>query len=409
LSSDSAQRTERPLGGLPQAIVVGPGGMTLIHALARRGVPVRILAFPRQRWVARSRMADGYVLGRLPGARDEWLSTLERLAGLGEGVLISGSDRATEFLVAERERIPAGLRSFESPGSAHLRLLDKGSLYGLAERVGVRTPWTLRLPAASELEAVLEQASYPCVLKPALSHVWRRLFGEHRVLLARGPDELARLAAPGLEAGLELLVSEYVPGPEVNLENAVILRRADGSQAISFGIRKLRQYPPGFGAGSLHVTADLPEAMALGTALLDAAAFVGLATVEAKRHAETGELVLVEVNAKVTQPFGLGDAAGVDASWRLYATLAGLPLGPQERPRLGVRNVVPTLEPRAAWVHLAGGGSLRSLLASYRGVRDFSGIGLHDPIPSALVLWSQLQLGIGFLRRRAARGARQAS
>jgi predicted ATP-grasp superfamily ATP-dependent carboligase len=374
--------------------------MTLIHALARRGVPLRVLAFPRQRWVARSRMAEGHVLGRLPDAREQWLSTLERLARLGEGVLISGSDRATEFLVAERERIPAALRSFESPRSAHLKLMDKGSLYELAERVGVRTPWTLRLPSATELERVIEEASYPCVVKPALSHVWRRLFGEHRVLLARDRDELARLAAPGLEAGLELLVSEYVPGPEANLENAVILRRSDGSQAISFGIRKLRQYPPGFGAGSLHVTADLPETMALGTALLDAAGFAGLATVEAKRHADTGELVLVEVNAKVTQPFGLGDAAGVESSWRLYATLAGLPLSPQRRPRLGVRNVVPTLEPRAAWVYLAGGGSVRSLLASYRGVRDMSGIGLHDPVPAALVLWSQLRLALSFLRRR---------
>jgi hypothetical protein len=46
------------------------------------------------------------------------------------------------------------------------------------------------------------------------------------------------------------------------------------------------------------------------------------------RHAETGELVLIEVNARVLGHFGLGDASNVDASWRLYATLAGLPLGP---------------------------------------------------------------------------------
>ena len=149
--------------------------------------------------------------------------------------------------------------------------------------------------------------------------------------------------------------------------------------------------------------------MRVGAELLDAAGFVGLATVEAKRHEKSGELVLVEVNAKVTQPFGLGDAAGADASWRLYATLAGLPLGPQPPARLGVRNVVPTLEPRAAWMHLAGGGSLRSLLGSYRGVRDTSGITLRDPVPAALALSSQLQLARAFLGRWSGGPEREAS
>ena len=385
---------------LPQAIVVGPGGMTMIGTLARRGVPVRVLAFPRQAWVARSRMAEGHVLGRLPAAREEWLSTLERLAERGPGVLISGSDRATEFLVAERERIPQSLRSFESPESAHLRLMDKGTLYELAERAGVRTPWTLRLASSAELEEVGERASYPCVLKPALSHVWRRLFGEHRVLLARGPEELARLAAPGLEAGLELLVSEYVPGPERNLENAVLVRLADGSYPLAYGLRRLRQYPPGFGASALTESAEVPETMRLGRALLDAAGFAGLTSVQTKIDERSGEAVLIEANVRVPQHFGLGEASGIEAPWRLYASLAGLELGPQPRQRLGVRAVVATMEPRAAWVQLADGRSVRSLLASYRGVRDVSGHALSDPLPLWIIAWREMKMGAGFLWSR---------
>ena len=45
--------------------------------------------------------AEGHVLGNLPESSQEWLATLSRLAERGDGVLISGSDRATEFLVAE--------------------------------------------------------------------------------------------------------------------------------------------------------------------------------------------------------------------------------------------------------------------------------------------------------------------
>jgi predicted ATP-grasp superfamily ATP-dependent carboligase len=140
--------------------------------------------------------------------------------------------------------------------------------------------------------------------------------------------------------------------------------------------------------------------MAVADSLLGAAGFVGLATVETKVHAETGERVLIEVNAKLTQPFGLGDVAGLDASWRLYATLAGLPLPPQPAAAAGVRNVVPTLEPRAAWAYLRGGGRPRELLGSYRRVRDFSGLSLRDPLPLALVARRQARLGARYLRRR---------
>jgi predicted ATP-grasp superfamily ATP-dependent carboligase len=122
--------------------------------------------------------------------------------------------------------------------------------------------------------------------------------------------------------------------------------------------------------------------MALANRLLEAARFEGLAVVEAKRHAETGEAVLIDVNVRLPQHLGLGDAAGIDASWRLYATLADLPLADQPRPSLSVRNVVPSLEARAAWAHLADGGSPRTLLASYRGVRDLSGLSLLDPLPA---------------------------
>ena len=54
----------------------------------------------------------------------------------------------------------------------------------------------------------------------------------------------------------------------------------------------------------------------------------------------------MEVNVRIPQNIGLGEAAGVEASWRIYATLAGIPLEPQRTQRDGVRVVVPT--PRGA-------------------------------------------------------------
>jgi predicted ATP-grasp superfamily ATP-dependent carboligase len=144
--------------------------------------------------------------------------------------------------------------------------------------------------------------------------------------------------------------------------------------------------------------------MALAARLLDAAGFVGVANVETKRHAETGELVLIEVNARLPQCWGLADAAGTDGSWRLYATLAGSPLDPPSSVKLGVRSIAPSLEPKAVVANLAEGRlTLGGLLASYRGVRDVSGLSVLDPGPVAALAWMQIRSLLRALAHRLAR------
>jgi D-aspartate ligase len=388
---------------LPQAILLNPygSGPAMVRSLHHHGVEVSVLVPPATAWLSRTRWADGYVLPQIEDNSQAWLDRLSRIAERGPGVLISGDDVATEFLVKERSRIPAHLRSFESQHSAHLELLDKTPQYELAARVGVRFPWTVRLSAMEELDAVAKQASYPCLVKPALSHQFRHLFSNRRVFVIDGADDLRGVAGPALEAGLELLVTEYVPGPETAIEAAMIVRTADGSLPLAYGMRKIRQWPPGFGAGTLNESVAIPDTMALGKRLLDAAAYEGIAGVEIKRHAETGELVLMEISVRVDTHFALGDACGVDATWRLYATLAGIPLGPQPPQRLGVRSIVPSLEPRLVGKQLWQRElSPRDLLASYRGLRDLSGLTLRDPGPVLALVALQWRRGTTFLRRR---------
>jgi predicted ATP-grasp superfamily ATP-dependent carboligase len=231
---------------------------------------------------------------------------------------------------------------------------------------------------------VAARATYPSLLKPVLSHVYRNLFGTRRNILVHDPDELRTAAIPALDAGLEWLVTEFVPGPETNLEGAVTVRLADGSLALGYTRRKLRQHPPYFGAGSLLETVPAPEVMAMAQRLLEAANFVGISSLEAKRHEVTGEHVLMEINIRIPQNIGLGEAAGVEPSWRLYATLADIRLPPQRPQRDGVRVIVPSLEMRAAPAYVrAGDLSLRQLLGSYGSVRNVSGLSLKDPGPLA--------------------------
>lgn len=298
------------------AIFIEPndGCLTMARLLVRRGVAAYGLGNHRGSYVLRSRAFRGTVLAPIANDPRPWLERLDGFAG-SAGVLISGSDAATEFLATSRGSIPADLRSFESEHSAHLGLMDKRTLYETARAAEVRCPWTLRATASDEVEEIVADAAYPCIVKPELSHRGKAA-GNFRTMLVESAARLRDVLVSALDADVPMLVTEHVPGAENQLEGAVTLRMADGRYALEYGRRKVRQHPIDFGSGSLLRSAHVPETMALAKRLVEAVDFVGISSFEAKRHAFTGERVLTEINVRVPLNFGLGDASGVDATWR---------------------------------------------------------------------------------------------
>jgi hypothetical protein len=70
-----------------------------------------------------------------------------------------------------------------------------------------------------------------------------------------------------------------------------------------------------------------------------------------------------------------------------------------------VKSIVPTLEPRLVGKQLwQRQMSPRELLASYRGLRDLSGLTLRDPGPVAALIAIQWRRATAFLRRRTSSG-----
>lgn len=389
---------------LPRAIVLDPSdnGPGLVRSLRRRGVAVTVLAGAYYSWNACGRGFDGRVLSSSPEAVEDWLEVLQEIAACGTGVLIPASDMASVFVAEERARIPSNLRSFESAVSGHLELMDKARLYALAARSHIAYPATHVVTSRAEIESVGRDAAFPLLMKPALSHRWRALFGLRRAFVVDDLPALRAVATPAVDAGLAVLMSEYVPGPVANIESALLIRRDDGSIPLAYTKRKLSEFPQ-LGAGTIHETVDLPDTLELARLLLEEAGFVGLATIETKRDERTGQPVLIEANLRLSQAFDLGEAAGVDASWRLYATLAGIPIPPQPVAHQGVRLVVATLEMRRILDLLVSRRlAVRQLLAEYRGVRSVSGFSIRDPGPVLCFVRH-------YARRAAGEGARLAA
>jgi D-aspartate ligase len=385
----------------PHVIILEPynAGLALARRMVRLGATVTVVE--GQAIVAYSRGVQSVVA---PYERDgdAWLEALRALGrSTREAVVLTATDRASAWLVAAAASLPANVRAFEHAGGSHLALMDKIEANRIARQAGVHVPWTGYVQRRDELAAVLAEAPWPCVIKPVFSHKWRDRYGERRAFLAATAGEAHQLMDGPLKDGFQMLLSQYIPGGDDDVEEAIVVRLADGSYPVRFGCRKLRQYPSGFGETALGESSELPETMSLARRLLDEAAFVGVAGVEAKRHAETGERWFLEVNVRLPGQWGLGDACGVRASPRLVAALCDRELDPQPQLVPGVRfvqadldwhGVLPALRraparqrARLAW----------QLLGPYLGAGELGVLDLRDPGPV-------LALGRLFIERRLA-------
>lgn len=392
-------------GSLPRAIILQPndGCLTVARALHRRGVDVHVLTSSEYSYIAASRGVEGEVLPEPVREPEPWLDALSALGDHGGGVVLSGSDSATEWLTEHRAMLAPTLRTFESTHGPHLKLMDKLESYRIASSIGIRVPAHHHIRDRDDLDAVLPELRFPRVLKARMGHKAKVLAGFGTVLVTTRRDLLDR-AARLLDHGIDFLLTEVIPGREHRLEAAVTVRRGDGTYSLEYGRRKIRQWPLDYGVGSLNQAAHVPATMAMSRKLLGHVGYHGIASCETKRNARDGQLYLIEVNVRIPANFGLADACGVDGSWRLYATLADLPLGPQPEQVDGRKCMIPFREARASWQRIRRHEtSIGAVVRSWRGTRDFGVLSLRDPMPAVALVGRRV--GKAISQQRSHRGA----
>jgi predicted ATP-grasp superfamily ATP-dependent carboligase len=381
-------------------------GLAFARRAVRLGWRVTFLIDPSEPEVSHSRGTESVVVPFEP-AGEPWLAALRELAESGETLLlVPATDRGSELLVRAEPPLPDNLIRFESTDSAHLALMDKDRADAIARRAGVNVPWTATLDSLEDLAAVKSEAPWPCVVKPVFSHEWRARYAGDRVFLVADAEEArARLAEP-LGDGVAMLVCQYVAGGDDDVEEAIMVRLADGSYPVRFGCRKLRQWPPGFGMTAVGESSPLVETTEIAEKVLDEAGFVGIAGVEVKRDAESGERWFLEVNVRMPGQWGLGDACGADVSARLVETMLGRDPGPRPQPRAGVRMVLPELDahvviPALRAVPLRQRPRLAvRMLRPYLGAREVGMFDLRDPGPGLALARKSLRRRFARLRRR---------
>ena len=221
--------------------------------------------------------------------------------------------------------------------AAFSALTDKERLLEEASRLGIAIP---AQEIIREIDAIasmdLSQLRYPMVLKPARSVSERAgVRAKFSVAYASDASELQRKLRALPPAAFPLLLQQRVVGPGTG----IFLLLWDGKVKAQFAHERLCEKPASGGESVYRESVAIDEELRdRSRALLDRFGWRGVAMVEYKRDAATGQPYLMEVNGRFWGSLQLAIDSGVD----FPRILVGCALGEhsQEMPsyRTGVRS-----------------------------------------------------------------------
>ena len=351
------------------AIVIGGDyqGLGIVRSLGRRGVEVVVI--DDEHSISRhSRYAAGSY--RFPDLRtaDQTVAALLAVAERRDvkgWVVYPTREETVAALSRHRERLLEHFRIPTPEWPVTQWAWDKRNTYERAAKLGIPAPRTWQVSSEEELDRV--DGEPPYVIKPAIKEhffyatkckAWRADSRTELVERFRAAAELV-----GTE---EVVVQELIPG-DGDTQLAYCAMFKNGVPLASMLVKRLRQHPVDFGRASTFVrTVELPEVEDMSIRFLRSIGYYGLVELEYKYDRRDGSTKLLDVNARTWGYHSLGQRAGVDFPYLLYADQLGLPVpsGIEARPGISwirLATDLPTAATELARRRLDWRAYLRSL------------------------------------------------
>jgi predicted ATP-grasp superfamily ATP-dependent carboligase len=382
----------------PPAIVISKGaqGLAVTRGLGERGVRVIVLHWTEHDVARLSRYASEAI--RVPHPEHDGSAFVDTLMSLRErlhgSVLVPTADEAVNDLARNKEALEEHYIVACPDAPVVERFVDKRYTYELAAERGIPIPRTLVPESDDDLTAFHEQVMYPCLVKPRESHRYVWHFRTKLAVVASLP-EMRQAYRAATAAGVDVVIQELIPGPDINGVNHNAYRW-DGDILAECTARKVRLAPPRFGVPRVVVAADVPAIIEPGRAILDALGLNGFACTEFKYDHRDRTFKLLEVNGRHNLSSLLSIRCGLNFPWISYQHLTSGARPSPVRPRTGLYWIDETEElPRLATRAGRDSRPLRELLRPWAREHVFAVYDPNDRAPLLLGAAKRIRDGLG--------------
>jgi len=393
---------------------LGQNGLASIRALGRLGIPVFGIDSDLSQPGAGSRYCRAVACA---DAKTGGPGLLEKLLELGptfdqRPVLLPSGDLNLQVISEARELLAPHYRVSLPTPEVVRRALDKRSFYEFAIANDLPIPRTILLHAQPDIESIAREIEYPCIVKPFQpTAAWRRTF-DTRLFVVQSREELLPLYERVFAVHPELMLQEYMSGPDSHLYFGMTYLDRDRQPMAVWTGRKLRMYPARFGTASFAESRFDPWIAENTVSILQSLGVTGYGSIEFKRDQRDGRFRIVEATVGRTWfPHGLVTASGVNLPHLWYRDALDLPVEPIGGDFVeGLKWIHEDRDLRTVLLYFMPSGDLTigSWLASYRGRRTYAYAAWDDPLPFLRAMRDLAGAGLRRARRRL-RGTANAS
>ena len=303
-------------------------GIATVRALAEYGVEVHACVFRRDDPLHYSRYAvkvPCYHLSEDSIGLVEFLVSYARKVG-NRPVLIPTGDADALLLAKHAAQLRPLYRIWELPHDQLGRIINKTTLYEAAHQAGAPIIPTLSTPTVAEVLEWSAQHNGPYLLKPSYDGIGTCKLRGKNLLIETRDQLISYVRNNGADS---LVIQRMIRGGDGNIFDCYGVCDRDGRAVSLTSHRRLRQFPPDFGATSYgEIPAALPstDEQFLFTAterLLNAVRFHGIFGIEWLRDVSTGTFYLIDFNARPFLTIGHLRDCGVNLPMLAYRDLTG--------------------------------------------------------------------------------------
>jgi len=223
-----------------------------------------------------------------------------------------------EWVHAFADTEPDGVRLPFAEKTVIDAVLDKSSLYRIAEDLGVPYPETVPL-TGSTVETAVDRLGLPLVVKPALKREFEEAIGTN-VVEVETVEELRDVFALARERNIEVMAQrkvDSVRGGDHSLASYV----GPAGEALSLvGNARVRN-PLDFGTSCLVERADEPVIEERALAVLEATGYYGISEAEFVYCPDREEYLLLDINTRPWKWIDLPVTAGANLPMAAYASV----------------------------------------------------------------------------------------
>jgi len=323
ISQLSAIQSERT----PYAVVFaldGINGIQTARTLAKRGIPVIGLASNPKHPFCRTKICKKIII--TDTLDNKVITALEVLGPkLGQkAVLFPCNNIEVQLVSRNRERLVNWYHIILSDPEVDELLMDKASFYSYAQKEGLSIPRTFVLKDKLDAEQAAKELSFPCILKPSIRLIeWEQnsSLKAYKVFTA---EELLALYNQCQKWSKDLIVQEWIEGPDSNIYTCYCYFGVDSEPLVTFVTRKLRQWPAERGDGCLSEECRNDEVLRETVRLFKKVHLRGLGYLELKLDSRTGKYLIVEPNiGRPSNKSALAEASGVELVYTMYCDALG--------------------------------------------------------------------------------------